>query len=78
MTYLTQKTIKNKISFSGVGLHTGVKVNVCIKPAQPDTGIVFKRIDLVKNNYEIGVYVLSKKLDEELFLIGAKFEKTHF
>ena len=50
MTYLTQKTIKNKISFSGVGLHTGVKVNVCIKPAQPDTGIVFKRIDLVKNN----------------------------
>ena len=50
MTYLTQKTIKNKISFSGVGLHTGVKVNVCIKPAQPDTGIIFKRIDLVKNN----------------------------
>ena len=50
MSYLTQKTIKNKISFSGVGLHTGVKVNVCIKPAQPDTGIVFKRTDLVKNN----------------------------
>ena len=50
MSYLTQKTIKNKISFSGVGLHTGVKVNVCIKPAQPDTGIIFKRVDLVKNN----------------------------
>ena len=50
MSYLTQKTIKNKILFSGVGLHTGVKVNVCIKPAQPDTGIVFKRVDLVKNN----------------------------
>ena len=50
MSYLTQKTIKNKVSFSGVGLHTGVKVNVCIKPAQPDTGIVFKRVDLVKNN----------------------------
>ena len=50
MSYLTQKTIKNKITFSGVGLHTGVKVNVCIKPAQPDTGIVFKRVDLVKNN----------------------------
>ena len=50
MSYLTQKTIKNKVSFSGVGLHTGVKVNVCIKPAQPDTGIVFKRTDLVKNN----------------------------
>ena len=50
MSYLTQKTIKNKISFSGVGLHTGSKVNVCIKPAQPDTGIVFKRVDLAKNN----------------------------
>ncbi len=50
VSYLTQKTIKDKISFSGVGLHTGVKVNVCIKPAQPDTGIVFKRTDLVKNN----------------------------
>ena len=50
MSYLTQKTIKNTITFSGVGLHTGVKVNVCIKPAQPDTGIVFKRVDLVKNN----------------------------
>ena len=50
MSYLTQKTIKNTITFSGVGLHTGVKVNVCIKPAQPDTGIIFKRVDLVKNN----------------------------
>ena len=50
MSYLTQKTIKNKISFSGVGLHTGEKASVCIKPAQPDTGIVFKRVDLVKNN----------------------------
>ncbi len=50
MSHLTQKTIKNKISFLGVGLHTGAKVNVCIKPAQPDTGIIFKRVDLIKNN----------------------------
>ena len=50
MTYLNQKTIKNSISFSGIGLHTGLNVNVSIKSALPDTGIVFKRIDLNKNN----------------------------
>ncbi len=50
MSYLTQKTIKNSISFEGVGLHSGLKVSVCIKPARPDTGIVFKRIDLKSNN----------------------------
>ena len=50
MSYLTQKTIKNPISFKGIGLHTGLTVSVCIKPAGPDTGIVFKRIDLKTNN----------------------------
>ena len=50
MSYLNQKTIKNSISFSGVGLHTGVSVNVSIKPANPDTGIIFKRVDLNTNN----------------------------
>ncbi len=50
MSYLTQKTIKNKVSFSGVALHSGLNVNVCIKPAEPNFGIVFKRIDLKNNN----------------------------
>jgi len=50
MAYLTQKTIKNKISFSGVGLHSGVEANVCIKPAEPNFGVVFKRIDFETNN----------------------------
>tara|TARA_Y100000591_G_scaffold257401_1_gene229459 strand:+ start:903 stop:1823 length:921 start_codon:yes stop_codon:yes gene_type:complete len=50
VSYLNQKTIKNSISFSGVGLHTGVNVNVSIKPANPDTGIIFKRVDLNTNN----------------------------
>ena len=50
MSYLTQKTVKNNISFSGIALHSGLKVNVCIKPASPDFGIVFKRIDLKINN----------------------------
>ena len=50
MSYLTQKTIKNNVSFSGVALHSGVDVNICIKPAEPNLGIVFKRIDLKNNN----------------------------
>ncbi len=50
MSYLTQKTINNKASFSGVALHSGLNVNVCIKPAEPNFGIVFKRIDLKNNN----------------------------
>ena len=50
MSYLTQKTIKNNISFSGITLHSGLDVNVCIKPASPNNGIVFKRVDLkIKN-----------------------------
>ena len=50
MSYLTQKTINNKVTFSGVALHSGVNVNVCVKPAEPNFGIVFKRIDLENNN----------------------------
>jgi UDP-3-O-[3-hydroxymyristoyl] N-acetylglucosamine deacetylase len=50
VSYLTQKTIKNNVSFSGVALHSGVDVNICIKPAEPNYGIVFKRIDLKNNN----------------------------
>ena len=50
MSYLTQKTVKNNVSFSGVALHSGLNVNVCIKPAKPNFGIVFKRVDLKFNN----------------------------
>ena len=50
MSYLTQETINNKVSFNGVALHSGADVNVCIKPAEPNFGIVFKRIDLKNNN----------------------------
>ena len=50
MSYLTQKTIKNNVSFSGVTLHSGQHVNINIKPAEPNFGIVFKRIDLKINN----------------------------
>ena len=50
MSYLTQKTIKNNVNFSGIALHSGLSVNVCIKPAEPNFGIVFKRVDLKENN----------------------------
>jgi UDP-3-O-[3-hydroxymyristoyl] N-acetylglucosamine deacetylase len=50
VSYLNQKTINNSVSFSGVALHSGLNVNICIKPAQPNFGIVFKRIDIKNNN----------------------------
>ena len=50
MSLLNQKTIKNSVSFSGIGLHSGKPVKICVKPSSPDTGIIFKRIDLKENN----------------------------
>ena len=50
MSYLTQKTVKSNISFNGVALHSGLDVNICIKPAEPNSGIVFKRVDLKIDN----------------------------
>ncbi|MCE2948750.1 MAG: UDP-3-O-acyl-N-acetylglucosamine deacetylase [bacterium] len=43
---LRQRTLKTKISTTGVGLHTGRKVEMTLRPAAPDTGIVFHRTDL--------------------------------
>jgi UDP-3-O-[3-hydroxymyristoyl] N-acetylglucosamine deacetylase len=51
VSYLTQKTVKKNVIFNGVALHSGVNVNVTIKPADPNFGIVFKRIDLKNNNF---------------------------
>ena len=50
MSLLNQKTIKQPVKFQGVGLHSGKIVNLCIKSSEPDTGIIFKRIDLNHNN----------------------------
>ena len=41
-----QRTIKNVIRATGVGLHSGEKVFLTLRPAAPDTGIVFRRVDL--------------------------------
>ncbi len=46
-----QKTISRSIETSGIGLHTGVAVNLKLKPAPPNTGYIFVRTDL--DNFEI-------------------------
>lgn len=43
---IKQRTLKNVISATGVGLHTGQKVTLTLRPAAADTGIVFRRVDL--------------------------------
>jgi UDP-3-O-[3-hydroxymyristoyl] N-acetylglucosamine deacetylase len=41
-----QRTLKNVIRATGVGLHTGTKIHMTLRPAAPDTGIVFRRTDM--------------------------------
>jgi len=43
---LNQRTLKNSIRATGVGLHTGQKVLMTLHPAEPNTGIIFRRTDL--------------------------------
>ncbi|MEW6688460.1 MAG: UDP-3-O-acyl-N-acetylglucosamine deacetylase [Pseudomonadota bacterium] len=43
---LRQRTLKSLVSATGVGLHTGRKVRMTLRPAQPDSGVVFRRTDL--------------------------------
>ncbi len=50
MSLLNQKTIKNQVNLEGIGLHSGKKVKLSIKPSEPNTGIFFKRTDLKINN----------------------------
>jgi len=55
---ILQKTIKESIELRGIGLHNGKEVNLCIKPAEVNTGIIFKRTDvdndknIVEANYK--------------------------
>ena len=53
MSVLNQKTIKKEITFKGIGLHSGVNVTMTVKPAKPNSGILFKRVDLKENNIVI-------------------------
>ncbi len=53
MSLLSQSTLSDKVLISGIGIHTGKKVNLKILPSSPNTGIVFKRVDLKNNNIVI-------------------------
>ena len=50
MSVLNQKTINENFTFKGIGLHSGLMVRMTIKPAEPNSGIIFKRVDLKKDN----------------------------
>jgi len=51
VSLLNQRTLKKTATISGVGLHNGKLAKVIVKPSEPNTGIVFKRVDLQSNNY---------------------------
>jgi UDP-3-O-[3-hydroxymyristoyl] N-acetylglucosamine deacetylase len=71
MSIFKQKTISKDISISGVGLHTGKNASLKIKPANPNTGIIFKRVDLNNNNeiipdvYNVSSAVLCTTISNE-------------
>ncbi len=64
MQKIFQKTLSNNLSFEGIGLHSGKRTNLLVKPAKEDVGIVFKRVDLDQNNLIVANYknVTSAKL----------------
>ena len=53
MSVLNQKTINKNLTFKGVGLHSGLLVTMVLKPAEPNSGIIFKRVDIKENNIVI-------------------------
>ncbi len=52
MIKTNQNTLADQIEFQGIGLHSGLKVKLIVKPSKPNTGIVFKRVD-IKNKDNI-------------------------
>ncbi len=64
MQEIYQKTLLNRLNFKGIGLHSGKKSNLLVKPAKEDDGIIFKRVDLEKDNLVVANYknVTSAKL----------------
>ena len=50
MSILNQKTLNQPLIINGAGLHSGKKVRMKLIPSEPNSGIIFKRIDIKKNN----------------------------
>ena len=70
-----QKTIVEPIEFKGVGLHNGIKANLCLKPAEANSGIKFKRTDIdnAKNIIANAENIASEteKQDESVIIIDS-------
>ena len=62
MSVLNQKTINQDIAFNGIGLHSGIAVTMTVKPAAPNTGIIFKRTDLKDNNIIVPISTVVRYL----------------
>ena len=77
MFKIFQQTLSKTVKFEGVGLHTGNISKVTVKPAENNQGIIFKRIDLRKNNI---VELISKTFQLQNFVqlskttMGLKFQ----
>ena len=56
MLNIYQQTIAKPLTFCGIGLHSGQKSKMTIYPAEEDQGIIFKRVDLTKNNIILADY----------------------
>ena len=75
MSIFKQKTLSKNITIKGVGLHSGKEATLILKPANPNTGIIFKRIDLNSNNeilpdvYNVSSAILCTTISNEY---GAK------
>lgn len=72
MSIFKQKTIKDIITFEGVGLHSGKNARIRIIPSEPNTGIIFKRVDLVEEQnliipdvYNVSNAILCTKITNE-------------
>ena len=73
---LSQRTIRNKITASGVGLHSGKRVNLTFHPAEPNTGVVFRMVDGDKKTEipailaHVGDTTLSTSLEKDGYKIS--------
>ena len=67
-----QKTIRDKIEFKGIGLHNGEEVSLIVKPSKPNTGIIFKRVDLNSDNV---IHANFKNVVEPILCTKLKNEK---
>ena len=71
MPKINQKTIKDNIELSGIGLHNGLEVNLNIKPSSQNSGIIFKRTDIKKNNI---IHANFKNVEEPILCTKLKNE----